>query len=508
MAGFSTDQDRKVIPRWRTFVATLRHGELESVAPPRSRQQVSEDPLASKLRDWSEHRTVGHASDLVGAGLMLNRMSEVADAAKFLLQDDLHASPWAKDLAKKALMTPEEDEVLIPMAIEEEKLREQVRILRGFLHIGAKDPITWVELSRAYAILGLEKQAARSMTVALHFAMNNRFVLRSASRLWVHLGDFERARDLLAKADRTRHDPWLLAAEIAIGSIEDKTPRFTKAARRMLTGGYFSPNHMSELASAMATLELSSGSLRKSKRLFMQSLEHPTENSIAQAAWAARRHTTIRFSDEYLNRPNTFEARSWSFYLQGQWKRVIEECKLWHYDQPFSSRPCHHGSYVSAVALEDFEASEWFAERGLMANPADFTLLNNLAFARINRGDMDRARETFLRIERLRLSEIDRAVLQATKGLFEFRFGNVERGRQLYSDTRSEVQRMSYSDGDRVLALASFFYAMEEVSGKHPSHSLVADEALDILKPMEDPIFRLLEQRLIKTTNDPRRRSG
>ena len=110
MAGFSTDKDRKVIPRWRTFDKTLRLRELESVTPPRTHQQVTPDFLAPKIMDWLEHQTVGHATDLVGAALTLGREKEVSEAARFLLRNDLNVSPWARELAEHALRTPDDTE--------------------------------------------------------------------------------------------------------------------------------------------------------------------------------------------------------------------------------------------------------------------------------------------------------------------------------------------------------------------------------------------------------------
>ena len=498
MAGFSTDKDRKVIPRWRTFEQTLRFGELNSVVPPRAHHQVTSDFLAPKIMDWLEHQTVGHAADLVGSALTLGREGEAAEAARFLLQDDLNVSPWARELAEQALGTPGNSETVpSPEALKRPALHARVRILRHLLRTEPRDPIIWVELSRVYAILGLGDQAARSMTVALQLAMNNRFVLRSASRLWVYLDDPERAQDIIVRADRTRHDPWLLAAEIAIGSIDGKTPRFVKAARRMLLDGQFSPAHISELASAVATLELSSGSVKKSKKLFGRSLEYPTENSIAQAAWASRQNSIIHLDEEYLDRPNTFEARSWSFYSQSRWEQAIEECQLWQNDQPFSSRPSIHGSYVSATALEDYARSEEFAEQGLIANPSDFTLLNNLAFALINRGNIEGAKKALSRANRLQLSDRYQVVLQATQGLLAFRTGEVEVGRQLYSDARLKARKLHDS---KPFALASAFYAIEEISQKVSYSSSVRSEALQVLRREPDPIFRVLERKLMNMT--------
>ena len=92
MAGFSIDEDRKVIPRWRSFSDALERRELDSVAPPRVHQTVHFDYLAQKIIDWRRNHTVGHAADLVGAAIALGREQEAARAAKFLLQDNLNVS--------------------------------------------------------------------------------------------------------------------------------------------------------------------------------------------------------------------------------------------------------------------------------------------------------------------------------------------------------------------------------------------------------------------------------
>ena len=205
-------------------------------------------------------RDLGYAADVVGTAVTLGRGEEVVDAARFLLRRGLDLSPWLRQLAERVLGTPKRTEnILNSEALNKQSLYEQIRLLRRILREEARDPISWVELSRFYAILGLGDQAGRSMTVALELARDNRFVVRAASRLWVHLGDYDRAHDIVVRADRTRSDPWLLAAEIAIGSIDGRFPRYFKQARRLLAGELFSPMHISELASALATLELSSG---------------------------------------------------------------------------------------------------------------------------------------------------------------------------------------------------------------------------------------------------------
>ena len=495
MTGFSTDENRKVIPRWRTFDETLKLGELGSVVPPRVHREITSDFLARKATDWLECRTVGHAADFVGAALALGREGEAAGAARFL-QDNPDVSPWARELGVRALGSVEDtDMVSSPKPLGQKILRERIRTLRDLVRVEPRDPVTWVELSRTYIILGLREQAERTMTVALQLAMSSRFVLRAASRLWIVLDDPERAHDVICRADRTRYDPWLLSAEIAVGSIGEETPRFTKSARQILTGGRFARGDISELASAVATLELGSGSTKKARRLFELSLDQPTENSIAQAAWASRQNRTIRLDHRYLNRPSTFEARSWHYYSESQWRQAIDECQSWLYDQPFSSRPGIQGSYVSGTAIEDYKRSEQFARAGLIANPLDFSLLNNLTFALINLSKIAEAKEALSRAGRLQLSMRHQAVLKATQGLLAFRTGDVAGGRQLYADARAKARNLQER---RLLALASAFHAIEEASQNTPHRDSLMSEALQIVRRERDPMFRVVERRLDK----------
>ena len=507
MAGFLTNIERRVIPRWRRFNDALKLKELAFIAPalPRETTPIA-DFLAQKIVDWRKHQTIGHATDFVGAAIALGKSQEAITAAKFLVKQNRNVSPWAIELAEYVLESPYKvaQTPSNPVAVEQSVLRAQVRSLRRALNIESRDPITWVELSRVYAILGHVKKAKHSMTVALQLAKNNRFVLRSASRLWVHAGDPEKAHEIIIRADRTRHDPWLLAAEIALGSIDGKRPKLVKAGRRMLSEGKFPHGHISELASALATLELQCGSVKKSKKLFALSLKNANENSFAQAAWVSSRpHSEIRLEYQYLTVPSAFEAEYRVCCQKGEWNRAVEQCKLWQFDQPFSSEPSVHGSFVAGVALEDYESSKNFAEHGLIANQADFTLWNNLAFACINLEDFKKAEHAISKADCLPLSDRDRAVLHATRGLLKFRTESVESGRQLYLDARLAAQRIKNT---RLLTLATVFHAIEEITQEEFDSESVLSEAFHYLKRESDPIFRVLETKLKKmNTKLPKR---
>jgi len=337
------------------------------------------------------------------------------------------------------------------------------------------------------------------MSIALQLATTNRFVLRSACRLFVHLDDPERAHEILVKSDRTPHDPWLMAAEIAVGRIAEKRPKLIKPARRMVSGGKFTSSHISELASALATLELESGSLRKSKKLFKLSLIEPTENSIAQFAWTSWREKNIHFQGSGLLPFNAFEAQSWISFQKGQWDQSIAQCKLWQFDQPFSSWQSIFGSFIAAIVLEDYQTSEWFAKTGLRANPTDFMLLNNLAFARVNLGNMEGASEALTRAYRSQMSERENVAIQATKGFLAFQAGDLEVGQRLYLDALTEAQRLESQD-ILLFALTSMYLAKELIMRAGEEGGTELDRAFQALKQGRDPIFRVLEDRLTKLT--------
>ena len=497
MAVFDPETNRKILPRWRTFDVTLNLGELGSNSTSRSHQEITNDFLASRIIDWKKYRTTNHAADLVGAALTIGKETLAADAADFLLQDSINVSVWARELAQKILGSPScgDDRAESSQRSEKSEQYAQIRTFRQWLRAEPRDPIMWVDLARVYAILGHREQAKKCITVAQQLAADNRFVLRSAGRFWIHLDDPERAHDLIAKSKMTRNDPWILAAEIATSAASGKTSRLVRTAYRMLSDPNYPARHVSELASAVATLELNSGNVRKARRLFAQSLKDPTENSIAQAVWAAKRESGILIESRHLESFNAFEARSRIYYANNEWNKIITECWRWQYDQPFSSGPSISGSYISAVALEDYSISESFAKFGLIANPSNFILLNNLTFALINSGKLKEARKKLSEIDDTQITKKDRAILQATRGLLAFRQGNSSKGQKLYLDALSIARNEKEY---RLIALASVFYAKECLNFMNPIDIYVISQALRNLQKFNDPVSDILEDRLRK----------
>ena len=500
MPGFTKNDDRYIVPRWRSFRDTVRTRELDFSEPvsATTHRAVSADFLADRLAEWEAHQTVGHASDLVGAGVALGRPAEVLEAARFLLDQELSVSPWARELARNALGYPEDDVGEIPQDPTRfaQIAYAQVRSLRRMLRLEPNDPIVWVELARTYATLSHRDHARRCIRCALQLAKNNRFVLRSATRFLLHEEDADTAHSILLEAEATPFDPWLIAAEVAVGSIRNGRPKLVKSARRMLADTSVSESQITELASAMATLELESGNFRKSKKLFRRSLRGPTENSMAQAVWATRKGIVLDISNEFESVSNSYEARTLHSTHTGSWNDCIVPCRSWHYYQPFSRRPSIQGSFVASTALGDFRSGMEFAKMGLKANPNDFILLNNFAFAAAQCGMIDEAERKLEKASKLSPSGMDSAVLKATAGLVSFRKGEFDAGRKLYLDARSSIKSLDSNERDKLDALAATFHALEEFRANSGEGDKVCAAALDALRLVNDPIGVTLRDRL------------
>jgi len=80
-------------------------------------------------------------------------------------------------------------------SVEENKKRAKSLRLRSKEEL--HNPFVWVDLARAYENLGVREKAERMMRVALTLAPEDRFVLRSAARLYFHHDEFEQAHRVI-----------------------------------------------------------------------------------------------------------------------------------------------------------------------------------------------------------------------------------------------------------------------------------------------------------------------
>jgi hypothetical protein len=273
-----------------------------------------------------------------------------------------------------------------------------------------------------------------------------------------HVSANDEALALLRRNPGTKEDPWLLAAEIAASGAAQVSPIFAKTGLTFLEKRDVDSFHTGELASALATLEMKAGKHRHSNRLFGQSLQKPTQNSLAQAVWATKLAGLSAVDPHILLQANASEAITLDYYNRGAWKELIEAADKWAKDEGFSARPFGIASSIASSLLDQTERAEQIAEEGLRINPKHPALLNNKAFAQALQNKVESAAKTLMGIDLEAMDPRSKVCLLATTGLVSFRRGNSAEGRRFY-------ERAIAASSDPVLkTLATLYLASEEAA--------------------------------------------
>jgi len=442
VSGFEGDTDRKLIPRWR--FSRDYGGSAEFHGDPRRRKQFKPELayLDERLACWSSSRNIATAADAVACGLTYDLHGAVREPAEYLLEQGDRAMPGVVRMAEAVLQSgtaPDDNQSSLPLAstvAPKSQATAMIREKRAQLRRYPRSSLAHIDMARGYAILGQTRQATDSLRQALCLSPDHRIALRLASRFLVHADEAERAHDLLRKHPRTKTDPWLLAAEIAIAAVAGRESSLMKRGLEMLKQGSLPPEHLTELQSAVATQLLADGRTKVARQTFANSLERPTENTVAQAHWARRHLASLAVSEKHLSIHRGFEARSWRAMEMGEWQSARSEVTHWQLDEPFSSRPASLGSYLGITLLGDYDFALECADIGLMAEPEDSTLLNNKAVALAYNGEISDAITTFNSISSIGGPSHPQYVHTATAGLLNFRAGFVDEGREHYRRAR------------------------------------------------------------------------
>jgi Tfp pilus assembly protein PilF len=477
-------QPRRIVPRWRDFATTAALGEVSSAdrIPPADQVDTDIDNVKGL---WREFKSPMVAGELLAAGLLEGDWSAVFDAASYLTRNNVSAPGISVDIARRALTWLRTHEAF-PVDPKKGQYAEifdprVIGAIRRSLRDFQDDPIHWIELALAYAIIGREKKADRAIKVAVRLAPNDRFVLRCASRFLVHDDRPDEAAHLLVRAKRTKTDPWLLAAHLAISEIIDKPARFYRKARETFKSADIPAFHLSELGAALATAELYSGNDKGARRLFGNALVAPTENALAQALWAKN-----FLAVEVRNRsevPRSFEANARALVQIEEWNEALKASEAWLQDEPFSARPALLGSAIAATANEDFSKAEMIARRGLVANPTDVGLINNLAFALASANKTEAAAKALAEV-RGDPPISQRVALLATSGLIAFRSGDLLLGREKY------LQAIRLAKENKLAihrAIATIFLARESLRTGEPDIDDTVNQVTESLPKVSVP---------------------
>ncbi|MDR6941349.1 tetratricopeptide repeat protein [Mucilaginibacter pocheonensis] len=501
MAGWvHNEKNRNVIPRWRDFKQTLQSKELSPIGNTKPLQEpLSPNFHTGKIRDWEATKSVKNAVELLNSSIILEDQVYSAEAASFL-RFNINATKPLKDVSERLLFPTEHDDSfiqLLDLDQFDQIIGNKINSLRQCLNHNPFNSISWIELGRLFLIIGKEHAAERCILVATQLSPDNRYISRVASRFFTHTGDYKKAKHILKSNIAFKFDPWLLSADIGISSLDNKASFNIKRGTELIISKNHSPYDLNELLSAIATVELNSGSVKNSKRLFNQSLVSPNDNSLAQAVWAKNHILDLDVNQGIFDRtPNIFEAKAYQFFYSKSWGPAYSSTLQWFIDQPFSREPAAFGSFIAASVLEKYDEAIKISNYGLRATPGDFTLLNNLAFSYLKKDDTVNAQQVLNKINAEGLSEQYKVVYLATRGLLYYKLGQPEIGGLLYRQASELAGKIK----DKKLQLFADFHhlSIQLELQKKEEHLLKLDALVKQLAPLQVVYLKDLVKNLFK----------
>lgn len=492
MSLWNIDDEREVVPRWRSFKDTVSSGSLYPLTtPPRVDRGALSAALAEEFR---RSPSVYVAADYLSALMTLRDFSESFDAViHYLRQNVSPQEPLAAFVSRAATIAHPDTTATSEDPPQYRRQSRNLRIahLRQRLRTEPGNAIARVDLALEQLIDGNLSDADRQIRSAVQLAPNNRFVLRAATRFRLSTADPDQAVRTLSDSSLTDRDPWLLASLIAAAQIADRSIPQHRRAREMLSSGNFAPRDVSELASELGTLEVHAGRDRRARTFFEQSLTDPNENTIAQAGWAAKA-VGMRLDTSLLQVDRGYEARARASARVSDWDTATTEGLRWLQDEPFAIEPAVNTSYAAAFGLEDFQSALKITEQSLRIHPNDSSLRNNAAYAAANLGRLDLARD----LTRGMVSFDDPNgfnAFKATRGLIAFREGNPGQGRELYQEA---VEGFG-SDQPHLAAMALGLWAIEEHRLGTTWAKTITNEAFRASRRADHPDADLVIQRLL-----------
>lgn len=443
MPGQYDAKHRRPIPRWRYAGQTTINGE--HLGDPREKRPLATPAIAAEkaLQRFTAAPSVATASELIHEAIASRSSDLAAPAVTFLRKKQRRRTleldktlDWLES-GRRAAPT-----LIGPPSGPNRVVEDSRAVIRRTRKLVCRDPrslLPWLDLARAYTILGQSRSAERSLRAAISLAPDHRIALRTYARWLVHDGRAEEAWHLIRRHARTKTDPWLMSLEISLASIIAEQPTSATKGIRLVEDLSHTPGFISELASAVGSLEMQAGSHRRSRKFFRVSLLDPTDNAVAQAQWASRKDSALQVEASILSRPTSIEARFWRAMHDQRWSEAMNEAEAWQADEPFSGRPAINGSFLATTLLNDPISGIRMADIGLRADASDQLLRNNLVVALIHGKEIERAQTEFQLIHPPFQDSYHEYVYHATKGLLLFAMGQYEQGRSAYSIALGKV---------------------------------------------------------------------
>ena len=472
MANLFDPKDRRVLPNWRSYSLTVDLGELNDWHEESINRYSRNLSIDDYLLSWEQSKTIAIAGDLLSAAFV-NGFAEnpvVKDAALFVLSNQDKSTNTLINFAEK-IINPPDDTIKRRVTfnnpedcIQPNSLGNLIREIKNRLKQYPLNPILYVELSRLYSILGHKEKALQNMSIALQLAPEDRFVLRAASRLYVHFDSIDYIYHLIKNSDVVQHDPWITSTEIALATIMKRSPHLIKKGLQMIKSGKYSPFSLTELAASIGTLEFFNGNRKKTRNFLKKALISPNDNSLAQVEWILNKTHLFEMNPSDYKIENKYEALVLNDYYNGQWNAGLKNSVAWFCDLPFSKQPVIFGSHIAGDILEKSDVARKLLYAGLISHPNDAQIINNLVYSLALENKLNEAEKYMGRIRNWStIDPIAQICLTATSGLISFRRGLQDQGRYQYLKA---IEATKVLKNKHFQWLAELNYAREEILSK------------------------------------------
>jgi tetratricopeptide (TPR) repeat protein len=427
------DYEKKlVIPRWLNYAKAVKTRELS--CPTASRFILSEftkKHLAADYLEFKDSPTPHKAADLMGAAFVIGNESIAKEVAQYVKRSAVLQKP-VLELANHILGETPKAELAFDV-------HARIAQSKKFLAEYPNNALVWIDRARCYTIVGQAEKAEYCVRIALKLAPSDRFIVRSAVRFFLHSDKLDQAWDCVKHASAIRFDPWIKATEISTAEVVKKS---VKKLKGLVPLGTTPANiyHFSELIESYGMLELINGNDNRAKKYFKLAWSNPSHNVVTHSEWIVREHFPAMAEKAEGNFGESIEATAWQNYYRFKIDDALSAANEWALEEPYAKNAFGLGS-ILACQKHNYDQGVKIAKEGLKATPNDFGLQNNLCFGLLK---MNMAAEA--EIELLKIiaptDPVSHVIYSATKGLLEFKKGNIARGRSLYLEAIGEAEEL------------------------------------------------------------------
>jgi hypothetical protein len=503
---FEEKKTRNVLPNWRSFANTNKLGELSPITE-NYRPDLSE--LNKRLEYWQGEKNIGIASDIINTALFFSSYNgdEIKNVARYILDNSDKCSKRLIEIAEyihsgdvtasKIQYNPLRHNLKINLNDGENAFKvvhTEIGQIKARIITNPANPILWVELCRCYSMIGQSSKAFQAIKNAISLNKENRFLLRSLARFGAgNENAMEFAHDTIRMSLAVKHDPWVTTAEIALANLRGRRSIFIKNALELIANDNISPFHISELSSAIGTIEVETGNIKKGKKYFEKALLAPNDNVLAQTEWVSQKHKILTdFDIDIYRNTVAYEAYARDATEKNRFENAMDYTQQWFLDQPFSKQPVLFATYIAETFLEQYERAIRIGKIGLISHPNDSGLLNNIAFASCMLGELSEA-DRYLKLAEVgNQNSYAKPYILATRGLYYYRIGNVPMGRQYYLES---IKMLSNNDDSDKQNIALGNMAREELMNKTPEAEDIIARFIKVSNGSDSAqIMKLLKQ--------------